>query len=574
MKSKLSSLAAWCFLAIFVVFPALAADPIELERIDGLYSRPLLVTHAGDGSGRLFVVEQGGRIFVIDGGRRQAQPFLDLTGQVSGGNEQGLLGLAFHPDFPSNGFFFVNYTDNRGDTVVARFSVSSDPNRADGSSEVEVLTYRQPFSNHNGGHLAFGPDGYLYISSGDGGSGGDPQDNAQDLDSLLGKILRIDVDGLPLAIPPDNPFRGDSSARDEIWAFGLRNPWRFSFDRKNGDLYIGDVGQSRQEEIDYQRSNSSGGENYGWRLKEGISCFNPSSGCDRSGLVDPILTYSHSQGCSVTGGYVYRGPSAPALKGLYLYGDFCSGTIWAAEPRADGLWQSTVLLSSGLSITSFGEDEDGDLYVVDRGGRVFRIDSPAILVDGFESGTTEAWNREVGNVAVVQPGLDGSGFALEVTVTGTRRKSFVLTSKPNRESAMSVRLDIDPNGVELDGGKVDILHLAKGKKPIAILRLVASGNRYEVLLLVREDAGGLTEIGRFRLNRNGETRVGVDWSRASGSETNDGSARLIKGQRVRAEQTDLQNRRWVIKTVRAGLPKGSAEAESGSLLLDDVVINR
>ena len=574
MVSSYRLLAAWLLLVISAVSLAIAADPIELERLDGSYSLPLLVTHAGDGSGRLFVVEQRGRILIIDRGRLLQTPFLDLTGRVGSGNEQGLLGLAFHPDFEANGLFFINYTDNRGDTIISRFAVSSDPNRADDSSEVEVLSYGQPFSNHNGGHLAFGPDGYLYISSGDGGSSGDPRNNAQDLDSLLGKILRVDVDGLPFAIPPDNPFVGDSSARDEIWAFGLRNPWRFSFDGSTGDLYIGDVGQNRQEEIDFQPTASPGGENYGWRRKEGVSCFNPSSGCDRPDLVDPILTYSHSQGCSVTGGYVYRGRSATALKGLYLFGDFCSGTIWAAEARADGLWQSTRLLDSGLSISSFGEDEAGEVYVVDRGGRVFRLTSPSLLVDGFESGTTDAWKRAVGNVSVVQPGLDDSGFALEVRVTGTRKKSFVLTKKPKRETTLTATLLVDPNGVDLGGGRVDILHLAAGKKPIAILRLIAAGARYDVALLVRQDVGGLTEIGRTRLNRRGETKIGVEWTRASGPNTPDGSARLIKGKRVRSERTDLQNRRWVIKTVRAGLPKGSAEALEGIFLLDEVIISR
>ncbi len=574
MVSSYRLLTAWLLLVISAVSLAIAADPIELERLDGSYSLPLLVTHAGDASGRLFVVEQRGRILIIDRGRLLQTPFLDLTGRVGSGNEQGLLGLAFHPDFEANGLFFVNYTDNRGDTMVSRFAASADPNRADDSSEVEVLSYDQPFSNHNGGHLAFGPDGYLYISSGDGGSGGDPRNNAQDLDSLLGKILRIDVDGLPLAIPPDNPFVGDSSARDEIWAFGLRNPWRFSFDSRTGDLYIGDVGQNRVEEIDFQPGSSPGGENYGWRRKEGNSCFNPSSGCDRPGLVDPILTYSHSQGCSVTGGYVYRGRSAAALKGLYLFGDFCSGTIWAAEARADGLWQSTRLLDSGLSISSFGEDEAGEVYVVDRGGRVFRLTSPSLLVDGFESGTTAAWKRAVGNVSVVQPGLDDSGFALEVRVTGTRKKSYVLTKKPKRETTLTATLLVDPNEVDLGGGRVDILHLAAGKKPIAILRLIAAGARYEVALLVRQDVGGLTEIGRTRLNRRGETRIGVEWTRASGPNTPNGSARLLKGTRIRAERADLQNRRWVIKTVRAGLPKGSADALEGSIVLDEVIISR
>ena len=270
-------------------YPALAADAIELELLAGGLDRPLGLIDAGDGSGRLFIVEQVGSIRIHDNGEVLSTPFLDLSSRVSCCNERGLLGLAFHPDYAQNDFFFVNYTDASGRTVVSRFSVSGDPNRADAGSEVEVLSFDQPFSNHNGGHLAFGPDGYLYIATGDGGSGGDPQNNGQQLDTLLGKILRVDVDGLPLAIPPDNPFVGDTTARDEIWAYGLRNPWRFSFDRRTGDLFIADVGQDRREEIDLQPSGSPGGQNYGWRRMEGSICFQPASGCTDGSLVLPIL---------------------------------------------------------------------------------------------------------------------------------------------------------------------------------------------------------------------------------------------------------------------------------------------
>lgn len=339
------------------------AVTIKAEPVVTGLSSPVDITHAGDGSGRLFITLQGGRVVIFDGVQILSPPFLDINSLVSSGGERGLLGAAFHPNYVGNGFFYVSYTDTAGDSVIARYSVSLDPNRADPTSGVILLTIPQPFSNHNGGQLHFGPDGYLYIGIGDGGSGGDPQNNGQDLGTLLGKILRIDVDsGFPFTVPPDNPFVGVVGAREEIWSFGLRNPWRFSFDRLTGDMFIGDVGQNSWEEVDFQPANSAGGENYGWRLMEGNSCFNPAINCNNGTLTLPILVYDHSVGCSVTGGYLYRGSKNPNLNGLYLYGDFCSGLIWGAQEDGLGGWNTTVLLDTNFSISTFGEDESGEIY--------------------------------------------------------------------------------------------------------------------------------------------------------------------------------------------------------------------
>ncbi len=376
-------------LASVAVFTAAACagavevpDEIALELVADGFSRPVAVRHAGDGSQRLFVVEQDGRIVIVENGTVRDEPFLDIVPQVeSGSNEQGLLGLAFHPDYEQNGFFFVNYThDPAGSgpdvTRISRFSVSAeDPNLADPSGEVVVIQFDQDFSNHNGGDLQFGPDGHLYVATGDGGSARDPDNRAQDLGSLLGKLLRIDVDGgEPYAVPADNPFVDHDTARPEIWAYGLRNPWRFSFDRTTGDLFIGDVGQNEIEEIDFQPAASAGGENYGWSCMEGDDTvnFNP---CDGNPLTAPILVYNHQVGCSVTGGYRYRG-AITSMDGFYVFGDFCSGRIWFAS-EAGGEWTAGQWADTGISISSFGEDENGELYVTDLSrGEVYRFVGP------------------------------------------------------------------------------------------------------------------------------------------------------------------------------------------------------
>jgi glucose/arabinose dehydrogenase len=343
--------------------------------VAGGFSAPLLVTHAGDGSGRLFVVEQAGRVRVLRNGRVEGEPFLDIASLVTAGGEQGLLGLAFHPRFESNGRFFVNYTDGNGDTVVAEYRTARGADRADPGSARVLLRIDQPYSNHNGGDLVFGPDGYLYIGMGDGGSGGDPHGNGQRLDTLLGKLLRIDVDrGRPYGIPDDNPFVGRSGARPEIWAFGLRNPWRFSFDRETGDLWIGDVGQGELEEIDRARASRGGGQNYGWNVMEGTECFSPPDGCDSQGLVRPIAVYPTRLGCAVVGGHVYRGARLPALAGGYFFADFCAGLLFALDPAGSAPQDPVIVLRSDHAISSFGEDEDGELYITDlSGGEVLQV---------------------------------------------------------------------------------------------------------------------------------------------------------------------------------------------------------
>jgi glucose/arabinose dehydrogenase len=318
-----------------------------------------------DGSGRYYVIEKAGRIRIIENDQLLETPFLDITDRVgSSGNEQGLLGFAFHPQYQENGRFFVNYTDTGGDTVIARFQVTSDPNLADPNGEVQLFGYDQPFPNHNGGAMAFGPDGYLYIGSGDGGAAGDPFANGQNTGVLLGKILRVDVDSAePYAVPSDNPFE------NEVWAYGLRNPWRISFDRATGDLYIGDVGQGEWEEIDFLPAGSDGGANFGWDHREGAHDY---EGGGPEGMLDPVAEYSHSEGgCSVTGGYVYRG-SMPEWNGIYLYGDYCTGLIWGLI-QIDGAPQTQLLFDMDVTITSFGQDENGEIYLVSDDGGIFRL---------------------------------------------------------------------------------------------------------------------------------------------------------------------------------------------------------
>lgn len=336
---------------------------------------PVDIQNAGDGSERLFFVEKRGQILVFQNEQLMPHPFLDIRSEVgSRGNEQGLLGLTFHPLYAQNGTFFVNYTDINGNTVVARFHVSADDsNRADPSSETVLLHVNQPYANHNGGGLAFGPDGFLYIGLGDGGSGGDPQRNGQNLQTMLGKLLRVNVDAGDLYAPPaNNPFSKEDGL-PEIWAYGLRNPWRFSFDRLTGDLYISDVGQDAWEEVDFVPKGALGGMDFGWSYYEGTHPYQdqPPTGAD---LIGPVTEYPHSEGCSVTGGYVYRGSDLPEWQGVYLFGDYCSGTIWGLIQTDENIWQSKVMFSTGAQITTFGVDEAGEIYLVDyQSGSILRL---------------------------------------------------------------------------------------------------------------------------------------------------------------------------------------------------------
>ncbi|MDO8848911.1 MAG: PQQ-dependent sugar dehydrogenase [Coriobacteriia bacterium] len=356
----------------------LAELPLTLEPVASAFDQPVFVTGIPDGSGRLVVLEKSGRAWVLEDDVRLVEPLLDLSGVVSTQSEQGLLGMAFSPQFAEDQTVWVNYTRGDGATMISSFTVTGD--KADPASEHVWLTIPQPYANHNGGMIAFGPDGMLYIGMGDGGSGGDPQGNGQNPASLLGKMLRIDVllDGsanasTPYTAPTDNPFVSEPGWAPEIWALGLRNPWRFSFDRKTGDLWIGDVGQNAWEEIDFQPGASAGGENYGWSTWEATHPFPPEASPSAEGFTMPVLEYDRQTGTSITGGYVYRGSAQPALWGTYFYADFSFGRVWGLQRAADGSVQTRLLIDNDMLIASFGEDEDGELYVVDLNGGVYRM---------------------------------------------------------------------------------------------------------------------------------------------------------------------------------------------------------
>ena len=369
--------------------PAAAQDEatgfdVGFEPVAEGFDQPVDITHANDDTGTLYIAEKPGTVRMLVDSERVEEPFLDISDRVgSNGYEQGLLGIAFPPDFAESGAFYVNYTDAEGTTVVSRFWVGED-GTVDAANENVILTQPQPFENHNGGQIKFGPDGYLYIGFGDGGSGGDPEGNGQKLDTWLGKILRIDVDptltladGETYAIPEDNPLQDQEGALPEIYAYGLRNPWRFSFDAETGDLLIADVGQDQIEEINVLPNNPDTALNFGWGIMEGSSCFLEEN-CDTTGLTLPVMEYTHEVGgCSVTGGEVYYGENLPGLYGTYIFADFCSGLVWQGVRGEDGNWTMSDPIQSGLAISSFGVDEQGEVYVVDlNSGTVYRLEAP------------------------------------------------------------------------------------------------------------------------------------------------------------------------------------------------------
>ncbi len=400
-------------IALLAGCPVVAQNSLlQLTPVVTGISNPTDIQNPEDGSNRLFVVQQDGVIRVVRDGSLLPAPFLSISNRVLSGGERGLLGLAFPPGFAQKQYFYVNYTRaGDGATVVARYRVTSNPDIADPNSEQILLTVPQPFANHNGGQLQFGPDGFLYIGLGDGGSANDPLHSGQSLSTLLGKLLRVDVESdlNQITIPPTNPFVNNASALPEIWAFGLRNPWRFSFDRATGDLYIADVGQNRLEEINSQPAGSAGGRNYGWNIMEGTQCFNPSApsspaSCDKTSLVLPVFEYSHNGNCSITGGYVYRGQLSPGLRGMYLYGDHCSGLIWGLRREGDQ-WVNRLLGQGPLRLTTFGQDANGEIYVGSQStAEILRISSdmpPAVTPQSVVNAASNVPGLVAGSAATV-----------------------------------------------------------------------------------------------------------------------------------------------------------------------------
>ncbi|MDP6878674.1 MAG: PQQ-dependent sugar dehydrogenase [Candidatus Marinimicrobia bacterium] len=373
---------------------------LSSELVSDGFKKPVFVISYPTDASILYVVEQAGKIIVLDSGQKKSKPFFNINKRVVNpfrpGDERGLLGFAFHPDYENNKKFYINYIDNDGHTIVSEF-IAQSKYKADHNSERVLLKLEQPYGNHNGGHIEFGKDGYLYIAIGDGGAAGDPLDSGQDLTSLFGKVIRIDINGSPYSIPKSNPFYGIKNAREEIWAWGLRNVWRFSFDKKTGDIYYGDVGQNKWEEVNFEPASSSGGNNYGWRHMEASYCFEPKENCKRDGMVLPIIEYPNDayhpafalgrknqldvEGCSVTGGYVYRGKKLKGFEGVYFFGDYCSGNIWSFKVK-DGKAAEFKNRTDEINIadgeftnyiSSFGQDADGEIYIVDYNGAVYKI---------------------------------------------------------------------------------------------------------------------------------------------------------------------------------------------------------
>lgn len=418
---------------------SIGIDPsrIKVNPVVSGLALPIAITHAGDGLGRIFIAEKAGMIRILENGVLSPTPFLNMQSIVnSSSNEQGLLALAFHPQYESNGYFYTVHTNAAGSLVLSRFTASpANSNQVNLNSRAELLVIPHPtYTNHNGGTLAFGSDNYLYWSTGDGGGTGDPFNNAQNLTSLLGKLLRLDVNSaFPYAIPSTNPFYNnpDSSIRKEIWAYGLRNPWRFSFDRLTQDLYIGDVGQGAREEIDFQPASSQGGENYGWDVMEGSICYNATT-CNQTNKVPPVTEYTHAVGCSVTGGYVYRGPAYPSMQGHYFYGDYCQGILFDLYHSSENGWISQQLLDTAHGISTFGEDENGELYLADYfEGSVYQISYDETTFADVPS-TSPYWDEiEILYVKGVTSGCNTEPlmYCPAITVTRDQMAVFLLRAR-------------------------------------------------------------------------------------------------------------------------------------------------
>jgi glucose/arabinose dehydrogenase len=578
--------------ATLAVAPRAAHAAVQVVSVATSIPNAVAIVDAGDRSGRLFVVRQTGTIVILNGSTRLATPFIDLSGIISCCGERGLLNIAFHPDYETNGLFDVYYTNTSGNVVVARYSVSADPNVADAASGQIVLTIAHPsFDNHNGGGLIFGPDGYLYISVGDGGSGCDPNGNGQNTGVLLAKMLRIDVDGDDFpgdpnrnyAIPPTNPFVG-VAGNDEIWDYGLRNPFRFSFDRQTGDLWIGDVGQGEWEEVDMEPAGSSGGINYGWRCREGLHPSSDSgcdtSGCPSTGFTDPLFDYQHLGGlCAITGGYRYRGAEVADLAGKYVYADYCLGSIFVATEGMGGSWSSTTL-STGqtLMVTSFGEDEAGELYFSDfnAGGRIWRFHDPAasdlIFDDGFESNDLAAWtatSTDGGDLATSAAAALVGSVGLAATVNDTN-ELWVEDDRPVNENHYRARFYFDPNGFApgMDGQRTKLFQLFE-KAPLRRLLTVALrvvGGQYKITAKAHLDDATWANPGFFDLS-DGPHSIEIDWVRASSAAVHDGSLELwIDGTSV-ANLTGLANAKSSVDFSRLGVLKVQPGA-SGTIYFD------
>ncbi len=551
----------------------------DLDLVATGFESPTVLAAAGDGSGRLFLAEQGGRVWVIDDGEVVAEPFLDISDRVRDGGGNGLLGLAFHPDFEDNGFVFANYVSLSGHTTIARYRVqNNNPNRARASSEALAVVFDLPAGNHKGGDIAFGPDGYLYLTMGDASSGGDPDDNAQNLGSPFGKILRYDVDTIPAVAPAGNPFFGVAGARDEIWAYGLRNPWRMSFDSATGDMFVADVGEDQAEEVNFQPAGSPGGENYGWRRKEGSFCFEPATGCEDVALTSPVVEYEHDVGCSITGGYGYRGSAAKTIAGHYLYGDFCSGNIWAAAPNANGVWVSRFLERSGLNIVTFGRDDAGELYVVDRtAGTVYKLVSRELLASGFETGTFAGWKRR-GAVELIEPGLapsglGRSGFAASVVVVPGGDSA--IKRKLGGERRLETSFVIELSGLDLDGDAADVATWRDGKTTLArVSAAQVAPKRFRIEIYATDTVLGERLVGSFKLARSRSVQIDLEWTAASALGSADGSVRLLKNLRRRGDLTDLSTGDLRMKALELGLPEGAPAGADGSVIVDEIVLSR